>query len=101
MALKEFLQHSTESRGAIRQASKQASKLKRGLRRELKRGLKKGLRREVKRGLRRELKRESSRESNKHCEILVSCSHKERNCIQAHVTACKIMKLHVSSCNFM
>ena len=38
---------------------------------------------------------------NKHCEILVSCSDKERNCIQAHETACKLMELHVSSLNFM
>ena len=38
---------------------------------------------------------------NKHCEILVRCSDKERNCIQAHVTACKLMKLHVSSWNCM
>ena len=28
---------------------------------------------------------------NKHCEILVSCSDKERNCIQAHENACKLM----------
>ena len=28
---------------------------------------------------------------NKHCEILVSCSDKERNCIQAHETACNLM----------
>ena len=28
---------------------------------------------------------------NKHCEILVSCSDKERNCIQAHETACKLI----------
>ena len=38
---------------------------------------------------------------NKHFEILVSCSDKERNCIQAHETACKLMELHVSSWNFM
>ena len=51
---------------------------------------------------------------NKHCEILVSCSDKERNCIQAlgtacklmelhatHGTACKLMELHASSCNCM
>ena len=25
---------------------------------------------------------------NKHCEILVSCSDEERNCMQAYVTAC-------------
>ena len=35
--------------------------------------------------------------SNKHCEILVSCSDKERNCIQAHEIACKLKKLHASS----
>ncbi len=40
---------------------------------------------------------EGSRGINKHCEILVSCSDKERNCIQAHGTACKLMKLHASS----
>ena len=40
-------------------------------------------------------------EINKHVEILVSCSDKERNCIQAHETACKLMELHVSSWNFM
>ena len=28
---------------------------------------------------------------NKHCEILVSCSDKERNCMQAHVNAGKLM----------
>ena len=28
---------------------------------------------------------------NKHCEILVSCSDDERNCMQADVTACKLM----------
>ena len=38
--------------------------------------------------------------TNKHCEILVSCSDKVRNCIQAHETACKLMELHVSSLNF-
>ena len=46
---------------------------------------------------------------NKHYEILVSCSNKERNCIQTHETACKLIKLyassfmelHVSSWNFM
>ena len=38
---------------------------------------------------------------NKHCEILVSCSDKERNCIQAHETACKLMELHGTSWNFM
>ena len=27
---------------------------------------------------------------NKHCEILVSCSDKERNCMQAYLTACKL-----------
>ena len=54
--------------------------------------------------------------SNKHCEILVSCSDEERNCIQAHKTklnvssfnfmkvqgtACKLREPHVSSCNSM
>ena len=38
---------------------------------------------------------------NKHCEILVSCSDKERNCIQAHGTARKLIKLHLRSWNFM
>ena len=38
---------------------------------------------------------------NKHCEILVSCSDQERNCIQAHETACKLIELHVSSLNFV
>ena len=38
---------------------------------------------------------------NKHCEILVSCSDKERNGIQAHETACKPMELHASPWNFM
>ena len=28
---------------------------------------------------------------NKHCEILVSCSDEERNCLQAQGTACKLM----------
>ena len=28
---------------------------------------------------------------NKHCEILVSCSDEERNCMQAQGTACKLM----------
>jgi len=28
---------------------------------------------------------------NKHFEILVSCSDKEKNCMQAHETACKLM----------
>ena len=36
---------------------------------------------------------------NKHCEILVSCSDEERNCILAHETACKLVELHVSSLN--
>ena len=31
---------------------------------------------------------------NKHCEILVSYSDKEWNCMQAHETACKLMDLH-------
>ena len=39
--------------------------------------------------------------SNKHCEILVSCSDKERNWIQAHETACKLLELHESSGNCM
>ena len=38
---------------------------------------------------------------NKHFEFLVSCSDEERNCIQAHETACKLMELHVSSWNCM
>ena len=38
---------------------------------------------------------------NKHCEILVSCSDKERNCMQAHVTACKVIELHARSWNCM
>ena len=38
---------------------------------------------------------------NKHCEILVSCSDKERNCIQSHGTAGKLMVLHVNSGNCM
>ena len=38
---------------------------------------------------------------NKHCEILVSCSDEERNCMQACVTACKLRELHASSCNCM
>ena len=37
---------------------------------------------------------------NKHFEILVNCSDKERNCIQAHETAW-LMELHVSSLDFM
>ena len=36
---------------------------------------------------------------NKHCEILVRCSDKERNCIQANKTKCKLMELNVSSGN--
>ena len=39
--------------------------------------------------------------SNKHCEILVSCSDEERNCIQAHKTSCKVMELHGRSRNCM
>ena len=35
------------------------------------------------------------------CEILVSCSDKERNCIQAHRTVFKLMELHASLCNCM
>ena len=38
---------------------------------------------------------------NKHCEILVSCSDKGRNCMQAHVTECKVIELHASLCNWM
>ena len=38
---------------------------------------------------------------NKHCEILVSCSDEERNCMQAHETVCKLLELHVSSLNLM
>ena len=30
---------------------------------------------------------------NKHCEILVSCSDKERNSIQALEIACKLIEL--------
>ena len=37
----------------------------------------------------------------KHCEILVSCSDEERNCIQTLETACKLVKLHASSWIFM
>ena len=50
--------------------------------------------------LQRLLNEDYSRQ-NKHCEILVSCSDKERNCMQAHVTACKLMELHVSSLIFI
>ena len=35
-------------------------------------------------------------EKNKHCEILVSCSDEERNCMQAHGTSCKLIELHES-----
>ena len=38
---------------------------------------------------------------NKHCKILVSCSDKERNRIQAHGTSCKPLELNVSFCNCM
>ena len=38
---------------------------------------------------------------NKHNEILVSCSDKEKNCMKAHETAYQLMKLHVSSFNPM
>ena len=38
---------------------------------------------------------------NKHCEILVSCSDKERNCIQAHWTSSMLRELHASLCNLM
>ena len=41
---------------------------------------------------------------SKHCEILVSCSDKEMNCMQAHVTACKLrnfMQAHVTACKLM
>ena len=57
---------------------------------------------------------------NKHCEILVSCSDKERNCMKLHAsswnvelhvsslnfmkvqgTACKLRELHVNSCDYM
>ena len=41
---------------------------------------------------------------NKHFEILVRCSDKERNCIQANETAFNLMKLHASdgtSCKLM
>ena len=38
---------------------------------------------------------------NKHCEILVSCSDKEGNCMQAHDPAFKLMQLHASICNCM
>merc|ERR1712110_770777 len=36
---------------------------------------------------------------NKHCEILVSCSDKESDCMQAHGTSCKLRELHASLCN--
>ena len=39
----------------------------------------------------RERIKERKKKINKHCEILVSCSDKERNCMQALVTACKHM----------
>ena len=39
--------------------------------------------------------------NNKHCEILVSCSDKERNCIQALEIACKLIELPGSSGNCM
>ena len=38
---------------------------------------------------------------NKHCEILVSCSDKESNCMQAHWTSCKLIELHESLGNCM
>ena len=38
---------------------------------------------------------------NKHCEILVSCSDEERNCLQAQGTACMLMQLHARLCNCM
>ena len=34
---------------------------------------------------------------NKHCEILVSCSDKDGNCIKGLETACKPKKLHACS----
>ena len=37
---------------------------------------------------------------NKHWEILVSCSDKEMNCIQAHETAFKLMDLHAFCTHF-
>ena len=37
---------------------------------------------------------------NKHCEILVSCSDEDRNCMQAHVTACKL-KAYVTACKLI
>ena len=40
-------------------------------------------------------------EENKHCEILVSCSDKEKNCIQTHGIVCKLIVLHASSWYFM
>ena len=41
--------------------------------------------------------------NNKHCEILVSCSDKGRNYMQAelNVTECKVIELHASSWNCM
>ena len=36
-------------------------------------------------------KKEEEDKKNKHCEILVSCSDEERNCLQAQGTACKLM----------
>ena len=45
---------------------------------------------------------------NKHYEILVSCSDKEKElhassckCMQVHVTPCKLRELHASSGNCM
>ena len=32
--------------------------------------------------------------TNKHFEILVSCPDKERSCMPAHETSCKLMELH-------
>ena len=34
---------------------------------------------------------EEQERRNKHCKILVSCSDKERNCMQANVTAFKLL----------
>ena len=42
----------------------------------------------------------TSWQDNKHWEILVSCSDKERNCIQAHETAFKLMDLHAFCTHF-
>ena len=37
----------------------------------------------------------------RNCEIFVRCSDEDGNCIQGHETACKLMKLHACSWNWM